>query len=77
MAPERTTRPDAASARPAAARVPAPPAPMGALQRAIGNRATARLLSRWARHPDPEQKQVMVPDSVAEAFLRDNPPQNV
>ena len=78
--PEREQRP-AASEAARAVRSPAPAAPAGktsvtTLQRAVGNRATGRLLARWARHPDPEQKKVMVPDSVAEAFLRDNPPQN-
>jgi hypothetical protein len=47
-----------------------------ALQRAIGNRAAGRVLSRWIKHPDPEQKGVMVPDSTAEEFTRFNPPKN-
>jgi hypothetical protein len=78
MTHERTQRP-AAPETARAARSPAPPtgrASVTALQRAVGNRATGRLLARWVRHPDPEQKKVMVPDSVAEAFVRDNPPQN-
>ena len=52
------------------------PARVPTLSRAIGNRATARLLARWAKHPDAEQKGMMVPDSVAEDFVRFNPPQN-
>ena len=47
-----------------------------ALQRTAGNRATAATLARWAAHPDPAKKGVMVPDSVAAEFLRFNPPQN-
>ena len=47
-----------------------------ALQRATGNRAAARVLSRWQKHPDAEQKGVMVPDAVAEDFDRFNPPKN-
>jgi hypothetical protein len=47
-----------------------------ALQRKVGNRATGRVLARWIKHPDPEQKGVMVPDSSAEEFTRFNPPKN-
>jgi hypothetical protein len=47
-----------------------------ALQRAAGNRATARVLARWVKHPDPDKKGVMVPDVVAEDLARFNPPQN-
>jgi hypothetical protein len=58
-------------------RTPAGPhAQVLALQRAIGNRAAGRVLSRWTKHPDPEQKGVMVPDSSAEEFTRFNPPKN-
>jgi hypothetical protein len=46
------------------------------LQRAIGNRSTARLLARWAKHPDPEKKGVFVADAAAEDFTRFNPPKN-
>ena len=65
----------------AAPQAPAP-APKGpraqaiALQRAAGNRAARRVLSRWVKHPDPEQKGVMVPDSSADEFMRSNPPKN-
>lgn len=47
-----------------------------ALQRLAGNHATTRALARWAAHPDPEKKGVMVPDVVAADFLRFNPPKN-
>jgi hypothetical protein len=47
-----------------------------ALQRSAGNRAAARELARWAKHPDPEQKGVMVPDSSAAEYTRLNPPKN-
>jgi hypothetical protein len=61
----------------APARRPGPsPARALALQRAAGNRAAARVLARWINHPDPEQKGVMVPDSVAEDYTRLNPPKN-
>jgi hypothetical protein len=43
---------------------------------AAGNRVARRVLSRWVKHPDPEQKGVMVPDSTAEDFTRFNPPKN-
>jgi hypothetical protein len=46
------------------------------LQRAIGNRSTARLLARWTKHPDPEKKGVFVADAAAEDFVRFNPPKN-
>ena len=47
-----------------------------ALQRAAGNRAAGRVLSRWAAHPDKEQKGVMVADSSAADYLHFNPPKN-
>ncbi|HEY5141894.1 MAG TPA: hypothetical protein VII98_00160 [Solirubrobacteraceae bacterium] len=46
------------------------------LQRLAGNRATARMLARWTRHPDADKKGVVVPDVVAEEFDRFNPPKN-
>ena len=83
MSPEHarpeTTRTEANAAP---ARTPAAPAAQKlssralSLQRMIGNRAAGRVLSRWVKHPDEEKKQVMVPDSSAEEFLRFNPPQN-
>jgi hypothetical protein len=47
-----------------------------ALQRLAGNRATVKSLARWAAHPDPEKKGVIVPDVVAAEFVRFNPPKN-
>lgn len=74
------TRPEPAVARTASgapARRAAPsPARALALQRTAGNRAAGRMLSRWAAHPDTEQKGVMVPDSVAAEYTRFNPPKN-
>jgi hypothetical protein len=69
------------------ARTPAPPgaparksgpspAQALALQRAAGNRAAARVLSRWTKHPDKEKKGVMVPDSSATEYDHFNPPKN-
>jgi hypothetical protein len=52
------------------------PAEALALQRAAGNRATARTLARWSKHPDPDKKGVLLPDVVAEEYLRFNPPKN-
>lgn len=52
------------------------PAQALALQRQVGNRTATRTLARWTKHPDPEQKGVIVPDSVAEELLRFNPPKN-
>jgi hypothetical protein len=76
---ERTTQ----SSKPAERTAPAasgtaagPRAKALALQRTAGNRAAGRVLSRWIKHPDPEQKGVMVPDSTAEEFTRFNPPKN-
>jgi hypothetical protein len=73
----QTSPPVERAAAPAAARTPAGPRARAlALQRAAGNRAARRVLSRWIKHPDPEQKGVMVPDSSAEEFTRANPPKN-
>ena len=47
-----------------------------ALQRLAGNRATTATLARWAAHPDPSKKGMLVPDVVAADFLRFNPPLN-
>jgi hypothetical protein len=70
-------QPAARAAPGAPARRPGPsPARALALQRAAGNRAAARVLARWTTHPDPEQKGVMVPDSVAAEYTRLNPPKN-
>jgi hypothetical protein len=47
-----------------------------ALQRSVGNRAAGRVLARWTKHPDAEQKGVMIPDSSAAEYTRFNPPKN-
>jgi hypothetical protein len=47
-----------------------------ALQRVAGNRVTARVIARWVKRPDAEQKRVMVPDVVATEFVRFNPPKH-
>jgi hypothetical protein len=78
--PDRDPQP----AKPAAKSAPqaaggAPKGPRAralALQRAAGNRAARQVLSRWVKHPDPEQKGVMVPDSTADEYTRFNPPKN-
>ena len=70
--------------RPAPARPPGAPARGAAatpaealyLQRAAGNRATTRTLARWAKHPDPDKKGVLLPDVVADEYIRFNPPKN-
>ncbi len=74
----RETREVARTPAPGASarRVAPSPAQALALQRAAGNRAAARTLARWAAHPDPAKKGVMLPDSVADEFLRFNPPKN-
>jgi hypothetical protein len=58
--------------------LPAPPLVTRALelQRQVGNRVASRVLARWTKHPDTEQKGVMVPDVVADEFVRLNPPTN-
>jgi hypothetical protein len=67
-------------AAPSAARTAARPATKAAralaLQRSAGNRATGRVLARWTKHPDAEQKGVMVPDVSAAEYGRFNPPKN-
>jgi hypothetical protein len=57
-------------------RAPTLPERALALQRLAGNRAAARILARWVKHPDPDKKGVMVPDVAAEDYARFNPPQN-
>jgi hypothetical protein len=74
----RTETPDTkpgASPRPDApiARHPAT-ADALALQRAVGNRAAAQVLQRWAAHPDKDKKGVLMPDEIAAEFSRFNPP---
>jgi hypothetical protein len=45
-----------------------------ALQRAVGNRAAARVLARWAPHPDKEKKGMFMTDAAAAEYNRFNPP---
>jgi hypothetical protein len=80
----RAQEPERSAGTPARApavgrRLPAPrsgAAAAIALQRTVGNRAAARVLARWTKHPDPEKKGVMVPDVVASEYNRFNPPKN-
>jgi hypothetical protein len=73
--PQAPAQPDRRSAARTAA--PATTAAKAlALQRSAGNRATRRVLARWTKHPDPEQKGVMVPDVSASEYGRFNPPKN-
>jgi hypothetical protein len=79
MRGERAARPVSETRSPAPGSAPRAgglTARAAALQRAAGNRAAARVLARWTKHPDPDKKGVMVPDVVAEEFARFNPPQN-
>jgi hypothetical protein len=68
----RTPAPPGASPRQAGPS----PAQALALQRAAGNRAASRMLSRWIKHPDKEKKGIMVPDSSAGAYDHFNVPKN-
>jgi hypothetical protein len=52
------------------------PAEALALQRAVGNRAAARTLARWAAHPDKDKKGQFLTDSAAAEYMRFNPPKN-
>lgn len=67
-------------AAPSSGRTPSPrtagPSPAGALalQRAVGNRATARILSRWAAHPDKDKKGQFMTDEMASSWDKFNPP---
>lgn len=74
-AAERPAGAPAPTARRATARGPHAAAAI-ALQRAAGNRAAARVLARWIKHPDQEKKGVVVPDVVAAEYNRFNPPKN-
>jgi hypothetical protein len=68
--------PEAPSRAPAPGKPTTTAARAMALQRAAGNRAAGRVLSRWAAHPDKEQKGVMVADSSAAEYVHFNPPKN-
>jgi hypothetical protein len=75
--PDRESKPAQRSAPQPLARTPAAPQARAlALQRAAGNRAARRVLARWTKHPDAEQKGVMVPDSSAGEYTHFNPPKN-
>jgi hypothetical protein len=52
------------------------PSPAGALalQRAAGNRAAARVLARWAAHPDKDKKGQFMTDAMAASWDKFNPP---
>ncbi len=54
----------------------ASPSPAAALelQRQVGNRATARVLTRWAAHPDKDKKGQFMTDENAAEWNRFNPP---
>lgn len=60
---------------PARSRAPSPTQAL-ALQRAAGNRAASRVLSRWVAHPDPDKKGVLMADAIAAEYSRFNPPLN-
>jgi hypothetical protein len=45
-----------------------------ALQPAAGNRAAARVLSRWAAHPDKDKKGVLMTDEMVGQWNKFNPP---
>lgn len=73
-----------AAPSPEPGRRPTPPAPARTggpspaqaleLQRAVGNRSAARILSRWAIHPDEKEKGKLVSDGGAADYLRFNVP---
>jgi hypothetical protein len=73
---EQKKAPEAPSRAPAPGKPTTMAARAMALQRAAGNRAAGRVLSRWAAHPDKEQKGVMVADSSAAEYTHFNPPKN-
>jgi hypothetical protein len=52
------------------------PAQAVALQHAVGNRAAARALARWAAHPDKDKKGELMTDAAAAEYLRFNSPKN-
>ena len=66
------------AATPGASARHAGPSPAQALRcsgwRAIG--PPPRTLARWTAHPDQDKKGVVLPDVVAEEFVRFNPPKN-
>jgi hypothetical protein len=74
-APEQRPKPVSKLGAPARGAIPTPSEALY-LQRAAGNRATTRTLARWTKHPDPDKKGVLLPDVVAEEYVRFNPPKN-
>ena len=70
-APERAAQPGAPvrSAGPS-------PANALALQRAVGNRAAARVLARWSKHPDEKEKGKLLSDGAADEYRHFNVPLN-
>jgi hypothetical protein len=50
------------------------PAEALALQHAVGNHAAARVLGRWAKHPDEKEKGKLVADGTAADYLNFNFP---
>lgn len=74
-APEQRPSPVRPLGAPARGAAPTPAEALY-LQRAAGNRAAARTLARWTNHPDPSKKGVLLPDVVADEYLRFNPPKN-
>jgi hypothetical protein len=71
------------SHRPRSGQEPAPPTRLPgspsaaralALQRAAGNRAAARVLSRWSAHPDKDKKGQFMTDEMATSWNKFNPP---
>ena len=52
----------------------ASPAQALELQRAVGNRAATKVLSRWAAHPDPKEKGKLLSDGMLSEYNRFNLP---
>lgn len=72
---ETPQRPTSAQQAGRPARLPGPsPAGALALQRAAGNRAAARVLSRWSAHPDKDKKGQFMSDAMAASWNKFNPP---
>ena len=71
-----TPRPSAAASPPIRSARSAGPSPAGALalQRAVGNRAAARVLARWSAHPDKDKKGQFMTDAMADSWNKFNPP---
>jgi hypothetical protein len=77
----RTARDRPATARSSPPAVPdwsAGPSPANALalQRAVGNRAAARVLARWSNHPEENEKGKLLSDGAAADYLHFNVPLN-